>query len=205
MSYAIRSQQARCAALGFSPGPIDGVNGPRTRAAYADAAASQQSKGLPFEHTLGVTRIHWHWSAGTNTPSVLDKRHYHFTIDGGGRVEQHHRVEEHLAHTLNANGGAIAVSLCGMMGAIERPFARGPAPLLPAQIAALAKLSADLGAQFDIPVSRFSMLSHAEVQPTLHIHQRGKWDICWLPGMDAPRDAVDVGDILREQTRRVRN
>jgi len=41
------------------------------------------------------------------------------------------------------------------------------------------------------------VLTHAEVQPTLGVRQRGKWDITWLPGMEAPGDPIDVGDVLR--------
>ena len=40
-------------------------------------------------------------------------------------------------------------------------------------------------------------MSHAEVQPTLKIAQRGKWDIIWLPGMTQPGDPVRVGDHIR--------
>lgn len=48
-------------------------------------------------------------------------------------------------------------------------------------------------------MTRRTVLSHAEVQPTLGIRQRGKWDIAWLPGMAKPGDPVAVGDRLREQ------
>ncbi|MBL4917304.1 hypothetical protein [Szabonella alba] len=46
-------------------------------------------------------------------------------------------------------------------------------------------------------MSRFSTLSHSEIQPTLGIWQNQKWDINWLPGMDAPGDPITVGDKIR--------
>lgn len=202
MSYAVKCEQARAAALGFWPGPIDGVRGPRTQAAIAAAAKAQGEKGRPFIHASGLTRIHLHWSAGGYHPSALDKRHYHVLIDKDGDIHKPHHPTTRLAHTLNANGGAIAVSLCAMAGAQERPFAKGSAPILAIQLAAMARAVAFLCETYDIPVSRYSVLTHAEVQPTLGIKQRGKWDICWIPGMDVPGDPVAVGDKLRAMIRR---
>ena len=78
-----------------------------------------------------------------------------------------------------------------MVGAVERPFNAGRYPITPAQVDALARLCADLCRDYTIPVTRKTVLTHAEVQPTLGITQRGKWDVSWLPGMGArgqPRD-----------------
>ena len=74
----------------------------------------------------------------------------------------------------------------------------GTEPITALQVDALATLCAKLCAQYEIPVSRYSVLTHAEVQPTLGIRQRWKWDITVLPGMTRPGDPVDVGDRLRE-------
>jgi hypothetical protein len=153
-----------------------------------------------------VKRVIFHWTAGGNTPSNLDKGHYHFLIDGAGNVHKGtHPVEanrkpvkgKYAAHTLNCNTGSIGVAVCAMAGAVERPFNAGSAPITPAQVKALAGLLRDLCAQYKIPVTRETVLSHAEVQPTLGIKQRGKWDIAWLPGMKGPGDPVAVGDKIR--------
>ncbi len=32
-----------------------------------------------------MKRLIWHWSAGTHTPSALDRQHYHFVIDVAAR------------------------------------------------------------------------------------------------------------------------
>lgn len=195
---AIRAQQARCAALGFSPGSIDGVDGPKTRLAYTLATAAQRAKGLPFAHPSGLTRIHLHWTAGGHKPNATDRGAYHVLIHGDGTVEQ---VAPHTArrsHTLNANAGAVGVSLCAMSGAVERPFNAGSSPVTEAQVAALACEVARLSRLYDIPVSPYSILTHAEL-PFLGVPQRQKWDVCWLPGMDKPGTPQAVGDELRRR------
>jgi len=65
--------------------------------------------------------------------------------------------------------------------------------------AALVALTARLCGQYAIPVQYDTVLSHAEVQRTLKVTQRGKWDITWLPGMTQVGDPVAVGDGLRDR------
>lgn len=198
MTYDTRALQARCAALGFWPGPIDGVSGKRTVAAYNAAVAAQKAKGLPFQHPSGLTRIHLHWTAGGHTANATDKAHYHCIIEGGGNEVWCHPETAKLAHTLNANGGAIGISMACMAGAVERPFAWGSAPMTTAQLHGMAKVAARLALKYDIPITRYSVLSHAEVQPTLGIAQRQKWDVCIIPGMSEPGNPNAVGDRIRQ-------
>lgn len=201
MSYEVRRVQARCASLGFWPGPIDGVMGARSKAAEAAARAAQAKRGKPLIHPSGLTRIHWHWTAGAHSANATDRQHYHIVIEGAGLVIQIAPCDAPRSHTLNANGGAIGVSMCAMAGAVERPFSAGPYPVTSAQIGALARETARLCLVYDIPVSRWSTLSHAEIQPSLGIKQRQKWDICWLPGMSGPGDPITVGDRIRDLVR----
>ena len=153
-----------------------------------------------------MKRIIIHWTAGHYAASELDLLHYHFVIDGMGKVHpgkfpvvanEAPQKGRYAAHTLNCNTGSIGVAVAAMAGAQERPFNRGSAPILQAQLAALAALCADLGRDYGIPITRQTMLTHAEVQLTLGIQQRGKWDISWLPGMTAVGDPVIVGDKIR--------
>lgn len=198
MTYETRAKQARCAALGFWPGPIDGVDGKRTQAAYLAAVAAQKAKGLPFQHPSGLTRIHLHWSGGSHTANAQDKAHYHIVIEGSGKEILCHAETAKLAHTLNANGGAIGISMACMAGAVERPFAWGSAPMTMAQLHGLCKAAARLALKYDIPITRYSVLTHAEVQPTLGIAQRQKWDVCIIPGMSEPGNPNAVGDRIRQ-------
>ncbi len=84
-----------------------------------------------------------------------------------------------------------------MMNAVERPFDSGPAPITSWQVDVLIKLTAELCRKYAIPAGRRTVLSHAEVQPTLGIAQRGKWDIIWLPDRTQPGVPVAIGDTLR--------
>src|SRR5690606_24142627 len=49
------------------------------------------------------------------------------------------------------------------------------------------------------PVTRKTMLSHAEVQGTLGIAQRQKWDFTRLPFNDSLRGAHAIGDWMRSR------
>jgi N-acetyl-anhydromuramyl-L-alanine amidase AmpD len=147
-----------------------------------------------------------HWTAGTHVVSASDRKHYHFIVAGDGSVVSGtHRPEDNIstadnhyaAHTRACNTGSIGVAVAAMHGAVERPFSAGGFPIREVQIDALVKLVADLCRRYGIPVTSSTVLTHAEVGPTLGIKQAGKWDIAWLPGMNAPADPLAVGNVLR--------
>lgn len=178
----------------------DGVAGPATMAAL-DRTFPQSKPPV-----TGLFRIVWHWSAGTHKVSDLDRLHYHFIIAGDGAVTAGQFSPEdnisasdgrYAQHTHNANTGAIGVAVAAMSGAKEAPFTAGAWPVTEAQVTALVGLTADLCRRYGIDVTPRTVLSHAEVQPTLGIAQAGKWDIAWLPGMAKPGDPVGIGNILR--------
>jgi hypothetical protein len=155
-----------------------------------------------------LVRIILHWTAGGPVASVLDKQNYHFIYDQTGRVmagdlppEENITTNDHIygAHTLRLNTGSIGVAFAGMAQAQEVPFRAGPHPLLTGQIEAGCRHIADLCRRYRIEVTRRTVLTHAEVQPTLGVRQRGKWDIRWLPGMKTVGEAVAVGDVLRSR------
>ncbi len=152
-----------------------------------------------------MDRIIMHWSAGGHTVSHLDKEHYHFIVDGAGEVHAgDHAVEDNIstsggyaAHTAMCNTGSIGVSMAAMAGAKDYPFDPGSQPITEVQLAAFVALVRGLSDKYTIPITRQTVLSHAEGQPTLGIKQRGKSDIDWLPAMAKPGDPVEVGDKLR--------
>jgi N-acetyl-anhydromuramyl-L-alanine amidase AmpD len=156
----------------------------------------------------GLVRIVMHWTAGGANASGLDRSHYHFMVqqDGttvAGTLKPEDNISasdgRYAAHTRGCNTGAIGIAMCGMMGAVERPFNAGKAPMQAKQVDAFCRLAADLCRRYGIPVTRQTVLTHAEVQPTLGIAQAGKWDICWLPGMAGPGDPITVADRLRAE------
>lgn len=196
--------------LGYGLLETDGIPGPKSLAALLrchQMGGAPKAATVPVTHSAsGLSRIVIHWSAGTYSVSSLDREHYHFAIGGDGAiVPGQHTPEDNIntadgdyaAHTLNCNTGSIGVAFAAMAGATESPFSAGAYPITDTQIAALVGLCARLAKQYGIPVTRQTILSHAEVQPTLGIIQRGKWDVAWLPGMRGPADPVAVGDTLR--------
>lgn len=156
-----------------------------------------------------MRRIVVHWTAGAHKASGLDKAHYHILIEADGtlvRGTPSIALNEapvkpgYAAHTLNCNSGAIGVSLCCMAGAVESPFANGPAPMTRAQWEALPGVLAALCKAYGIAVTPQTVLSHAEVQGTLGIRQRGKWDISRLSFDPSVIGARAVGDLFRSAT-----
>jgi hypothetical protein len=169
-----------------------------------------------------MKRIIMHWTAGANAANATDKRHYHFIVEVGPngkprvvagdhppeaneRIAKPNDGDTYAAHTRGTNTGSIGVAVAGMRGARERPFSAGPSPMTEAQIDLLVQFVADLAKQYQIPVLPTTVLTHAEVQPTLGIEQRAKWDIMWLPGMNDVQDPIQIGNTLRARIRAVQN
>lgn len=154
-----------------------------------------------------MKRIILHWTAGADGLNNAERDSYHFIISRDGKVWQGlDRIADNIpplkqgkyaAHTLNCNSYSIGVALDAMGGANENPFIVGKYPITDVQLQAMAEEVARLCARYDIPVTRGTVLTHAEVERTLGIKQKAKWDITWLPGMVKPGDAILVGDRLR--------
>lgn len=198
----------------------DGVVGPLTSAALLSAvgqnAAPMAGPAIVPADWMPAAQMHRiivHWTAGSHRPSGLDRSHYHILIEGDGKLVRGTPSIDlndargirpgYAAHTLNCNTGSIGVSLCCMAGAVERPFQPGSAPMTREQWNALPAVLADLCRRYAIPVTPETVLSHAEVQGTLHIAQRGKWDISRLAFDYSVVGADACGGLLRASTRSV--
>jgi N-acetyl-anhydromuramyl-L-alanine amidase AmpD len=207
MEFSVRDLQARLNALGYDAGVVDGIKGNKTKTAHQ---AAKNNRAVIFPKH-GLHRIHLHWTAGAYGDNALERKSYHVLILDDGRtilgdLKPEANVDtsdgQYVAHTRMANSGAIGVSLDAMGGAIERPFSAGQYPITQKQLAKMALEVANLCDTYGIPVTKWSVLTHAEIQPTLGIRQKWKWDITWLPGMDKPGDAIEVGDVLRDMIRK---
>lgn len=170
--------------------------------------------GIIPQHALPnvpMKRIHAHWTAGTYTPNEeYDRKAYHFLIAWDGEkaklVLGRPTIDKnsgslkdgYSAHTLNANTDSISVSIASMAGATEVPFNPGKYPMRLEQFQLMCQVFAELNVAYKIPVTRKTNLSHAEVQPTLGIAQRQKWDFTRLPWRDDIKSAINVGDYMRE-------
>ncbi|WP_299144090.1 peptidoglycan-binding domain-containing protein [uncultured Tateyamaria sp.] len=155
-----------------------------------------------------MKRIIAHWTGGAGRASDLDMKHYHrLTEFDGTQVNGSEEIEDNIvtsdgdyaAHTLQLNTGSIGVAMCGMRDAMEYPFSPGPSPINEVQFDAFCSMIARLSIEYGIPVTPQTVLTHAEVQPTLGVRQRAKWDITRLPWKPDIRGARAVGDYMRRR------
>jgi len=139
-------------------------------------------------------RIICHWTAGAYKASPLDRKHYHFLIEGDGNIIRgiHNIADNDLttdgdyaAHTLKCNTKSIGLSVCCMAGATRTNHGRYP--MNERQWRRMAEVAAQLCKHYQIGVTPKTVLGHFEVQSALGIPQRGKWDpglLPWAPDLD---------------------
>lgn len=155
----------------------------------------------------GIVRSITHWTGGAGRASAKDKQHYHTITElDGNIVAGNEAIEDNVvtsdgdyaAHTLRLNTGSAGKAMAGMHGAVEVPYKPGPYPINEIQFEAhcrhLAKFHMDYGI---LPITRKNCITHAEVEPTLGVKQRGKWDLTRLPFKPELRGAITVGDYMR--------
>lgn len=154
-----------------------------------------------------MKRIIMHWPAGTNRVNPANLKKYHGIMQGDctwfegelhPEANEDTRDGKYAAHTRALNTGSIGLAMAGMFGARHSPFDPGQYPLNQKQVDAFVKKVAEYADTYNIAITRRTVLTHAEVQPTLGVRQNHKWDITWLPGWDKPRDPVEAGDALRK-------
>ena len=155
-------------------------------------------------------RIITHWTGGGGRANSIDKQHYHKIVEHDGNIVDGNESPEdnivtsdgdYAAHTRNLNTGSIGVSMAGMAGATEYPLDYGSAPINRVQFEAACRLLAELHLAYGIPVTRQTCLTHAEVEPTLGVKQRQKWDLTVLPFDASIRGAIPVGDYMRSRVK----
>lgn len=158
-----------------------------------------------------MNRIIWHHSGGGHNPNATDRRAYHRLTDGDGQVHAGQFAIEanapgrlqrgaYAAHTLNLNSGAIGSVICSMVGGVWSDPRASRAFPRPVQVDAIIRDTAQLCRQYGItPDPRFT-LTHAEVELTLGVKQRNKWDFDYDPrGRHDRRDPIAIGDELRQE------
>ena len=157
-----------------------------------------------------MKRLIGHHAGSTYKPSAAVVRAYHGSIDGDG---QRHlgkfpvlnnaagviRKGRYAAHTWKLNTGSIGRSICAMHGHKWSDPMFGNYPVKVAQYDELAKWFAEDAIEWGIPVEREFILSHAEVQITLGVTQRSKWDFDYDPRGGPSRDPVAIGDEFRQE------
>jgi len=209
--YSAREYQGQV--NGIMGGPVltvDGMIGPKTRQGIQEAMKIKGVRNVEDLFTRGVRGVVWHWTAGAHGVIELERDHYNWIFDRMGNIHDgNHTVQDQVnydwragvgaSHTKSMNTGWIGLSVDAMAGAVESPLNWGTNPLTWEGIDAMLDWTMDLCEEYDIPVSPWTTLSHAEVQQTLGVKQRFKWDYKVLPGDTRARDARVIGDILRDR------
>jgi len=160
-----------------------------------------------------MNRIVWHHTGGSYNPNATDKRAYHGLIDGDAQFHNGMFAIEanapgkirrgaYAAHVLSLNTGSIGLAICAMGQGVWADPLGGRWPVKPVQVDALLAHTAYLCRAYGIAVSARTVLSHAEVEPTLGVKQRNKWDFDYPLRAVQSRNPVAIGDELRQELKR---
>lgn len=191
---------------------VDGVNGPNTRKGIEDAMRKRRVRRKQDLFDRGVRGVVWHWTAGAKGFIELEKEAYNFlhsvsgdTIQGEATIAEQVMYDWRkgigASHTKSMNTGWIGQSVDAMAGAEQKnPMVWGSNPITWEGIDAMLETTMEICDEYGIPVSPWTTLTHAEVQPTLGVKQRWKWDYTVLPGdSNGFQDPREVGDKLRKR------
>lgn len=162
---------------------------------------------------MHINRIVWHHTGGGYKPNATDMKSYPRLVNGDGEVVNgNHPILANSAgrkltkgtyspHTLNLNSGSGAISVCSMVGGVwDNPQASKAFPR-PVQIDALIDETVRLCREFGVTPDREHVLSHAEVEPTLGVKQKNKWDFDYQIRKTGGRNPIAIGDELRQEVR----
>lgn len=149
---------------------------------------------------MSLTKIVFHWTAGTGIPNAIERKHYHFLVDSKGDVHTgKFKPEDNIncfdgkcaEHTGGGNTGAIGLALCGMLG-FDEVAKKTRYPLKEAQFEAACYKAASLCKLYGIPVTPMTVFTHYEFgQAHPKTTSRDKIDIVYLPFKpDLPKDLI---------------
>ena len=145
-----------------------------------------------------VFRVILHWSAGTYTPNLIDRSHYHLMIAGDGTaVRGLARVGQYAPHVRGLNTGSVGIAACAMAGA-RQGVMDGRYPLTGLQVERMCQAAAEVVHAYRLALTERTCLTHSEVTDVYRITQRNRWDIDYLP-YDPTRKAGDVHELLRRK------
>ena len=156
-----------------------------------------------------MKRIVIHWTAGNGSPSVLEKKYYHYLIDSKGGVHNGlYKPEDnenctdgrYAAHTGGGNTGSIGIALCGMFGFTSHRNV-GKYPLSKAQCEVCFKLVSEVAKKYNIPITPQTVMTHYEFGlKNPKTSSAGKIDIIFLPPYP---DVITskIGDFIRNKVR----
>lgn len=152
-----------------------------------------------------------HWTGGTYQANAVDRLHYHWIVEGDGRIVRgKYRMRDNMrklapgdqyaAHTGGWNSFRVGLSAAGMKDYGGRSSV-GPYPLKEGQVERLLRIASRICFVFDLdPLDPKCLCTHREVW-TLHgvkgVQNHQKLDIEYLP-FRPDLKPHQVGPYLRE-------
>ena len=150
-----------------------------------------------------ISQLYLHWTAGRYGQLYDD---YHFNIDADGSIYQTcTQLTELKSHTWQRNTSAIGIALCCGLGALphngtDTEFGSYPPTLQ--QIDAAGKLVAALAQGLNLPIDRWTVLTHCEAAlidgyGPYSGDAETRWDLWYL--RDSPGDGTmkPGGQVIR--------
>ena len=154
-----------------------------------------------------MKRIIMHWTAGTYNPNDIEKSHYHFLIDGNGKVHngifkpednEICKIGKYAPHTGGGNTGSIGIALCGMAG-FKSKYSKGNYPILKKQFEVCMEFCAKIAKKYNISISPQTIMTHYEFGlKNPKTTSAGKIDIIYLPPYPWV-DKSEIGSFIRSK------
>lgn len=159
-----------------------------------------------------LKRICIHWTAGGLKASRLDINHYHFIVEGDGKIVEGvlkpeanvprngkmlTRADRYIPHCGGGNSFAIGASVCGA----GHPKYKLPV-ITQKSMESLFKLVAELATKYGIPVTKDTVYTHYEFGlRNPRTPSRGKPDISVLSYNEEVSKLApeEVGDFIRNK------
>ncbi len=157
-----------------------------------------------------MKRIIYHWTAGSYTPCLSDKAHYHFIVDDKGGIYKGLCVPEdnencldnqYAAHTGGGNSGSIGIAFAGMYGFLNR-FSDFKYPLTQKQCEVGFELGAKLVKKYNLNIflSDTIQTHYGFGKRNPKTTSKGKIDIVYLPPYPEIRRS-DVENFIRSKVK----
>lgn len=153
-----------------------------------------------------MKRVIIHWTGGTNKANATDKEHYHFVVEGDGKIiEGNFKPENnekcvkgrYAMHTGKGNTGSIGVAMCGMKDFVPNIPKSTKYPLALLQLEACISKVAQLCKKYGIKVTSDTVMTHYEFNRK-HLIKTGKIDIVFLHIMPWLKKD-EIGDFIRDR------
>ncbi len=156
-----------------------------------------------------MKRIIIHWTAGGYYPTEFEKEHYHFLVDGQGKIHNGKfkpsdneicRVGKYAAHTGGGNTGSIGIAICAMAG-FKNAKNAGKYPIKKVQFEKCMELCAQIVKKYSLQVNANTVMTHYEFGlKNPNSTSAGKIDITYIPPYQWVEKS-EIGSFIRTKVK----